>query len=223
MYKLFLMFALMFVSLAIGQLKGSGKTVTKNFNYKNFDKVYFEDIDGKLEVKIGKAWSISVTIDDNLEPLLSFEENTSEHELKIFLKSNKNNLKYLEDNNIKINVTMPEASVFRNSSNANLSIIGVFGRYFRLENYSNATTTASGTIDELDVENKGNGNVKLTDLVTKKAKIICSGNGNVTVNVYNSIEGKVSGNGNIKNYGKALFGRNSSKTGNGNLLNNKNY
>lgn len=205
--------------LANSQLKGSGKTLTKNFNYSNFDKVYFEDIDGKLEVEIGKTWSITVTIDDNLEPLLTFEENTSEHELKVFLKGNKNNKMYIEDTHIKVKITMPEASVIRNDSNANLVVSGVNGRYFRLENLDNATTTVSGNVDELDIENKGNGNANLLELTAKKAKITCRGNGNVSVNVDDEIEGIVSGNGNIKNKGKARFGKNSSRTGNGNLIN----
>ena len=205
--------------LANAQLKGSGKTLTKNFNYSNFDKVYFEDIDGKLEVEIGKTWSITVTIDDNLEPLLTFEENTSEHELKVFLKGNRNNKMYIEDTHIKVKITMPEASVIRNDSNANLVVSGVNGRYFRLENLDNATTTVSGNVDELDIENKGNGNANLLDLTAKKAKITCRGNGNVSVNVDDEIEGIVSGNGNIKNKGKARFGKNSSRTGNGNLIN----
>lgn len=205
--------------LANAQLKGSGKTLTKNINYSNFDKVYFEDIDGKLEVEIGKTWSITVTIDDNLEPLLTFEENTLEHELKVFLKGNKNNKMYIEDTHIKVKITMPEASVIRNDSNANLVVSGVNGRYFRLENFDNATTTVSGNVDELDIENKGNGNANLLELTAKKAKITCRGNGNVSVNVDDEIEGIVSGNGNIKNKGKARFGKNSSRTGNGNLIN----
>ena len=41
-------------TFAHAQLKGSGKTVTKTYNYKNFDKVYFEDLDGKIKVEVGK-------------------------------------------------------------------------------------------------------------------------------------------------------------------------
>ncbi|SHM80776.1 hypothetical protein [Flavobacterium xinjiangense] len=29
------------------QLRGSGKTITKTYNYKNFSKVIFNDLDGK--------------------------------------------------------------------------------------------------------------------------------------------------------------------------------
>lgn len=41
-------------TFANAQLKGSGKISTKNYDYKNFDKVNFEDLDGKIEVEIGK-------------------------------------------------------------------------------------------------------------------------------------------------------------------------
>ncbi|MDI5886897.1 hypothetical protein [Flavobacterium yafengii] len=43
-------------TFANAQLKGSGKISTKNYDYKNFDKVYFEDLDGKIEVQIGKSF-----------------------------------------------------------------------------------------------------------------------------------------------------------------------
>jgi hypothetical protein len=56
-------------AFANAQLKGSGKVVTKTYDYQNFDKISFEDIDGNFEVEVGKAFSISVTIDDNLYPL----------------------------------------------------------------------------------------------------------------------------------------------------------
>jgi hypothetical protein len=205
-------------TFAHAQLKGSGKTISKTYNFNHFDKVYFEDLDGKIEVEIGTSWSVSVTIDDNLEPLLSFKENTSEHELTVFLKGNKNNRMYIENTNIKIKITMPEATVIRNDGNASLLVNGVIGRYFRLENLSNSTSKVLGTVDELDVKNTGNGNANLAELKAKKAKIICRGNGNVTVNVSEAIIATVSGNGNITNIGTAQYDIASSRTGNGNLL-----
>lgn len=205
-------------TFANAQLKGSGKTISKTYDYKNFDKVYFEDLDGKLEVEIGKSWSITVTIDDNLDSLLSFKENPSEHELTVFLKGNKNNRMYIENSNIKIKITLPEVAVIRNNSNASLVVNGVIGRYFRLENLSNSNSKVLGTVDELEVKNTGNGNANLTELKAKKAKIICRGNGNATVNVSEEIIATVSGNGNITNKGKADYDSKSSRTGNGSLL-----
>lgn len=219
MTKLILAIVMIVTStFANAQLKGSGRTITKNFDYTNFDKVYFEDLDGKLEVEIGKSWSISVTVDDNLESLLAFKENPTEHELTVYLKDNKNNRMYIENSNIKIKITMPEATVIRNDSNASLVVNGVIGRYFRLENFSNSTSKVLGKVDELEVKNTGNGYSNLAELKTKKANIICRGNGNTTVNVSEEIVATVSGNGNITNKGNANYDGKSTRTGNGNLL-----
>jgi hypothetical protein len=221
MTKLILALSLITLStFANAQLKGSGKTITKTYDYQNFDKINFQDLDGKIEVEIGATWSISVTIDDNLFPLLSFKDNQPENELTIYFKGNNNNKMYIEDTNLKIKITMPEASVICHSGNSKLTITNVFGRYFRIENRSNATTVISGSIDELDVKNSGNGNVFAENLIAKTAKVKSSGNGNAKVNVTNTIEATATGNGSIVNKGKAKFSSNSTQSGNGQLVTN---
>lgn len=204
--------------LSSAQLKGSGKTVTKNYGFKNFDKVYFEDLDGKLEIEIGKDFSINVTIDDNLESLFSISENASEHELNVSFKNNKNNWKYIEDTNFKIKITMPEASVIKNIGNSDLTIKNVVGRYFRIENSGNGNTKISGTTDSLDVVKSGNGDISCDKLQVKIANIKNTGNGDVIVNVTEQLTANLNGNGNIKNIGKAKFDNNSKKIGNGDLI-----
>ena len=205
-------------TFANAQLKGSGKIITKNFDYKNFDKLTLEDLDGKIDVEIGKNWSISVTIDVNLENLLSFSENVSENELKIQFKGNKNNQMYVEDTNFKIKITMPEVSVIRNTGNSDLTVKNVFGRYFRLENTGNGESNISGTIDVLDIVKTGNGDVNAENLVSKKADLKSTGNGNLIANVSEELTAKLTGNGDIINKGKAKFDSNSKKSGNGNLI-----
>lgn len=205
-------------TFANGQLKGSGKTITKNYDYKNFDKLTLEDLDGKIDVEIGKTWSISVTIDDNLENLLSFSENVSENELKIQFKGNKNNQMYIEDTNFKIKITMPEASVIRNTGNSDLNVKNVLGRYFRLENTGNGESKVSGTIDVLDIVKTGNGDVIAEKLIAKKADLKSTGNGNLIANVSEELRAKLTGNGDIINKGKAKFDSNSKKSGNGKLI-----
>lgn len=122
------------------QLRGCGNTITRTYNYKNFDKLSFQDLDGKIEVGIGKEFSVSITIDDNLFPLLSFDENNSKNELKLFFKNNANNKKYIEDTNIKIKITMPSILELNHSGNSNLVISNLSGNNFKLENSGNGTT-----------------------------------------------------------------------------------
>ena len=219
MIKLISTFVLVFTTIICNsQIKGSGKTITKTYDYKNFDKVYFEDLDGNIEVEIGKIWSITITIDDNLESLLQFKEIPSEHELKIQFKGNRKNRMYIEKTNTSIKVTLPEASVIKNAGNSDLVVKHILGRYFKLKNYGNGNTTLIGTIDQLDIEKIGNGDVVSEALLSKKAKIKNIGNGNVVVNVSEEISGKLIGNGDIINKGKAKFSSNSAKIGNGKLI-----
>ncbi len=205
-------------NFANAQLKGSGKISTKTYDYKNFDKVYFEDLDGNIEVEIGKTWSVTVTIDDNLESLLQFKENPSEHELKIQFKDNRKNRMYIENTNIVIKITMPEASVIKNAGNSDIAVNNIIGRYFRLENIGNGNAILSGKTDQLDIEKTGNGDVNSENLQVKKAKVKNIGNGNVIVNVSEEVSGKLFGNGDIINKGRAKFSSNSTKIGNGKLI-----
>ncbi|HLO52899.1 MAG TPA: DUF2807 domain-containing protein [Saprospiraceae bacterium] len=205
-----------YVSL-FGQLRGSGIIVNKQYDFTNFDKLELLDLDGTITVEIGQKWSILVAIDENLLPLLAFDENKSETKLHIFFKDNKNNNKYIENTNINIKITMPEASVIKHNGNSKLFVHDIVGRYLGIENGSNATTTLSGSIDQLDVKNTGNGNLIADQLTTKVADIKCTGNGNVKVNIVDKIKARVSGNGSVFNSGKAIF-ENSSTIGNGRLI-----
>ena len=219
MKKLCIAMSMILVStFASAQLKGSGKTISKTYDYNNFDKVYFEDIDGKIEVEIGKAWSISVVIDDNLEGFLEVTKNATENELKVVFKNNENNRKYVENTNVKIKITMPEASVIKNSGNSNIKVSGVVGRYFRIEIAGNGDAICSGTVDQLDIEKTGNGDVIAKGIEAKNAKIKSSGNGDVLVNVAENLTAKNNGNGDVKNFGKAAFDSSSKSVGNGELL-----
>lgn len=205
-----------YVSL-FGQLRGSGIIANKQYDFTNFDKLELLDLDGTITVEIGQKWSIQVAIDENLLPLLAFDENKSETNLRIFLKDNKNNNKYIENTNINIKITMPEVSVIKHNGNSKLFVHDIVGRYLGIENGSNATTILSGSIDQLDIKNTGNGNLIATQLTTKTAEIKCKGNGNVKVNVVDKIKARFSGNGSVFNSGKAIF-ENSSTIGNGRLI-----
>lgn len=198
-----------------GPLRGTGKLISKTFDFRNFDKVHLEDLDGKIEIEIGKTFSVKIDIDENLEPLLHVSKEEKEDELMISLKGNTNNKLYVEDTRIKVKVTMPEASVIRHRGNSTLHITGIVGRYFRLENNGNGDASLQGTIDDLDIKKDGNGDVNAKTLVAKKAKVKCYGNGNVDVHAQISLTAHGSGNGNVVQFGPGKIEPISGITGNG--------
>jgi hypothetical protein len=198
-----------------GPLKGTGKLISKTFDFRSFDKVHLEDLDGKIEIEIGKTFSVKIEIDENLEPLLHVSKEEKEDELMISLKGNTNNKLYVEDTRIKVKVTMPEASVIRHRGNSALHITGIVGRYFRLENNGNGDASLQGNIDDLDIKKDGNGDVNAKNLIAKTAKVKCYGNGNVDVHVQISLTAHGSGNGNVGQFGPRKIEPISGITGNG--------
>lgn len=195
-----LLLAILFTSFTtFSQLRGSGKTITKTYDYNNFNKVNFDDLDGKLEIEVGKPFSISITIDDNLVTLLTVVENSDDKLLTIALKGNQNNKKYIEDTKIKVKIAMPFLTEVSNNGNSGLTVTNINSKNFKTENPVNGSTTLSGIVDNLEVICRGNGNLNATKLIAKNASITCRGNGNAKINAEKIIESNRSGNGNIQN------------------------
>lgn len=216
---LFILITLAFSSVALfaqkGPLKGSGKIISQKFDFKDFDKVSFEDFDGIIDVEIGKPFSIHVEINDNLAPLLSVTKENKEGTLTVSLKNNLNGRLYLEDTHIKIHVSLPEASEIQHRGNTNLTVKGILGRYFRLKHSGNGDIYLAGKIDELDIQKSGNGNVDARNLNAKTAKVKCFGNGNVVVNAQITLSATGAGNGNVIQVGTGTIDALSGITGNG--------
>lgn len=206
--------------LANAQLKGSGKTLTKTYDYQNFDKVFFDDLDGKLEIEVGKTFSVSITIDDNLLGLLSVVEHSGDKTLTVSLKGNRNNKMYIEDTKIKVKITMPFLVEISNNGNSGLTVTNINTKNFKSNNPVNGNTALSGIVDNLEVFCSGNGVLNAKQLIAKNAKIKATGNGNVYTNVTEMITAKTSGNCTVVNIGRAKFDSESSSSGNSRFVNN---
>ncbi len=202
-----------------GPLTGKGNTIEKKVDIANFDKVELVDLaDAVIEIEVGKAWSVSIKIAENLFPLLSVEKEDTENLLKIKLKGNDRNRLYIEDSKITIRITMPEASVVRNTGNQNVFVNGIVGRYFRAEVRGNGKLVASGSIDELDIQQQGNGDVDTSGVTAKLARVKKQGNGNIYVNSLLSLQANGSGNGNVVQRGPGSIHPLSGITGNGEVI-----
>lgn len=199
-------------------LKGSNVLLQKSFDFQNFDKIDFRDLDGTIKVNVGSTWSISIKIPDNLFPLLRVEKEDAENQLIVKLENNERNRLYIEDSKISIEISMPEASVIRNFGNQDIEVNGIIGRYFRAELQGNGNIKLQGTVDELEIKHSGNGDVRAGQLTARVAGVKMAGNGNIYVNSLLSLKANGNGNGNVVQLGPGSIHPLSGITGNGEVI-----
>ncbi len=202
----------------MGALKGSGKIVTKTFSYQDFDKLQLNDLDGKIEVEVGKAYAIKISIDDNLEPLLTVSEKNKT--LFVVLSKNENNKRYVEKTNINITISVPNLKSAVHIGNSDVLIAGLKNTSFSIKSTGNGDVMLTGTTDKVEIEKAGNGDVDAATLIAKNANVVSVGNGDVKVNASEIFSANGTGNGDIINKGKAKASANSKQTGNGEIINN---
>jgi hypothetical protein len=181
MKKIFLaIVTLIFVSIAYtqrGPLKGSGKIINKTFTYSNFEKVNLRDLDGNVEIEVGKPFAIAVAIDDNFEELLNV--SVDDNVLDISLKGNRNNRMYIENTNMKIKISLPSLVYVLHDGNNGLTINGIVGDYFKIKCIDNGSATLTGSVNKLDIVCAGNGTVNAVKLAAKNIETTRRGNGNI--------------------------------------------
>ena len=190
-----LILALFFVSLIT-----KAQTELKTYDFKDFDKVQIENINGEVEIELGKSYSIIVSGGDNAQEQVQITK--SENKLLVQLNS-----KFLTDwksrKVIKIKIIIPEISKLFNFSNADVNVKNFIGRYFGIENKGNGNISVIGSVvDHIEINNNGNGNVETKNIISKKVDISKSGNGDVNIRTDSNFNVEMTGNGDIVNYGK---------------------
>ena len=172
----------------------------KIYDFKDFDKVQIENINGEVEIEIGKSYSITVSGKDNAQEQVQLTK--SEDKLLVNLVS-----KYVTDwksrKLVKVKIIMPEISKLFNFSNADVNVQKFIGRYFGIENKGNGNILVVGSvIDHIEIKNNGNGNLETKNIISKKVDISKSGNGDVNIKTDSNFNVEMAGNGDIVNYGK---------------------
>jgi len=196
-------------------LKGSGVLLSQTFNYDNFEKINIRDLHGKIKVELGKPFSVSVTIDDNLNSLLRVSNNNEE--LKMELEGNENNRMYIEATNINIKISMPALTVLKHFANSDISVVGISGRSIQIKGGGNGEIILQGNVEEMDIEKSGNGDLKAGELLANKVRVQKSGNGDVLINSPNAFVANGSGNGDVVNHNEGRPAPGSGIDGNGEI------
>ena len=172
----------------------------KTYDFKEFDKVQIEDVNGEVEVVLGEQYSIVVSGEDNAQDQIRIIK--SKNKLLIRLDSIYVT-EWKKRKPVKVQITLPKISTLYNFSNADVNVKKLGGKFLVVENKGNGNILLDGsTIDLLEIKNNGNGNVETKNIFSKKIDIIKSGNGDVIIRTDANFEVQMAGNGDIVNYGK---------------------
>lgn len=173
---------------------------SKNYDFKDFDKVQIENINGEIEIELGKKYALTVSGGDNAQQQVQIVK--AEDKLVVILNAN-----YVANRKdqkpAKIKIMMPEISKLYNSSNADVIVKNFVGRYVGIENNGNGNLSLIGSfVNFIEIKNNGNGNLETKNITSKKANIFKTGNGDVTIKTDTDFNVEMNGNGDIVNYGK---------------------
>lgn len=200
-----------------GSTRGNGKKVTQARSLPEFSKVRLE---GSLEVKVkvGAASAVSVTIDENLQPLVAtrVEGDT----LVIECES----MSYRDVGRVEVSTPTlfgfdiegsGDVAIDGGAGDISLSVAGSGDLAWRGAAAALAVAIAgsgdvklSGTADSAKLEIDGSGDIHAAGLTAKSAKAEVSGSGDIEVTLGGgSLEAQVSGSGDIHWHGTAQVER----------------
>lgn len=173
---------------------------TTTYDFKDFDKVQIENINGAVEIELGKQFIIIISGNDNAQEQVKITKSDNKLLVKL---DNKFVIDWKKRKVVKVKIVMPEISKLFNFSNADVSVQNFAGSYFGVENKGNGNVSVAGSIvDFIEIKNNGNGNLETKNIVSKKVDISKSGNGDVNIRTDANFDVEMEGNGDIVNYGK---------------------
>ena len=174
-------------------IEGSGKMETREVKVGDFDRL---DLTGAFDVEIrfGKSQELKITIDDNLWDNLVAEVDGGTLELDW-----EKDCRPDSDCLIEIVVTSLKAVELHGAGD--IDITGFEGSSFTFDLRGAGDLTMAGKVDDLEVHLSGAGNVDTRELKARNVDVSISGAGNADVYASDSLQGRVSGVGNLNYYG----------------------
>jgi len=181
-------------------VRGAATLTEKTYPASNFHRIDLEDINGRVVVESGKSYQVLFEVNDNLIDYFQAVEYGGV--LTVSKVAPGGRMPYLEGLRLTIHIRLPRLDSVRLHGNAQLQVLGIDGDAFVLQASGNCAVQLEGRVASLVVDHKGNGDVDARDVKAQHARIVTAGNGDVFISSSDSFEASLSGNGNVRNYGK---------------------
>ena len=170
-------------------VKGSGDMETRVVKVDDFDEI---ELRGAFDVEVtfGKRQEVKITIDDNLWDILIADVDRGVLELGW-------DESVRPDRDCKVEIVVTDLKGFDLRGAGDIDIIDFRGSSFTFNLSGAGDLTMDGEVDDLKIRLSGAGDIDTSRLEARNVEISISGAGNADVYASNSLEGKVSGVGNL--------------------------
>jgi len=178
-----------------GGVKGSGNVATDSRAVGEFHGIQVGGV-YQLEITAGKEYSVEVTADDNILPLI--RTDVSGGVLKISSAE-----RISPKSTMKIKVTAPDIDSLDVSGVANVTLSGVKNTGLSIDSSGASKIRVEGTTSKLTVDVSGATSIDADGLTAENATVGASGASSVTVNVTGNLKSNASGASKIRYTGGA--------------------
>lgn len=173
---------------------GSGKpaSVVRDAS-KAFDRIVLRSAEN-LDVKIGPEASITLHGDDNLLELVETRIDGG----RLMIESRGS---YRSRTPLRVEVQLPALRAFTLEGSADARLAGLSGKELEIELNGSGDVTASGSVENLDVDLNGSGNLSLRELKALRVEADLNGSGDIIVAASEALEAELNGSGDIRYHG----------------------
>jgi hypothetical protein len=151
----------------------------------------------QVDVTVGTSASLELTWDDNLLPLVSTEVRDG----VLFLEPEGGS--FSSDHPLVAKLTTSKLGEFTLKGSGKARISGLQETSFRIDIDGSAQVVATGAAQAVTVSVSGSGDLDLRQVAAERASVDIKGSGKARVHASESLEGRISGSGEIRYSGSA--------------------
>lgn len=175
-------------------IKGSGNMKTETRTVEQFTRIE-TNLAVDLKIEVGKAQSISVTFDDNLIDFIRTESDGK----TLTIDSDES---FSSQNSLPITITVPKLDLLDFAGSGNVDIDNLNSTRFRLILSGSGEFVANGTVEQMEIEISGSGDVDASQVVAKEVTVTIDGSGSAEVNASEVLDAEINGSGDVIYDGK---------------------
>ena len=183
--------AVMLLVAACSVTKGSGQVVTETREVSGFSRVKLSG-SGELTIQKTGAESLSISAEDNLLPRL-----TSDVSGDTLILGTKSNTSILPTKPITYSLTVKDLTGIAVSGSGSVRVSNLMTNSLATKISGSGTITASGTVNDQDVDISGSGRYQAEQMTSKAVKAQISGSGTASVLASDLLDVKISGIGTL--------------------------